>query len=181
MIYGLLCFEIIIIYMRISIGNDNKCIKGCLMPSWTSSDTFLFFPLIIERKKCWETSIVTSRPNICYFSPHRLSGEVRCKRPLCERITQTWNGIKIRFWQFFKLTERAFKYDILFWFVLFALKVMKLKSKIVTSRPGLPYPLMLSLHAGCGLLLYDFLISSFASARKSILWIFVPHFNKCSI
>ena len=50
MIYMLLCFEIIIIYVRISIGNDNKCIKRRLMPSGISSNTFLFFPLIIERK-----------------------------------------------------------------------------------------------------------------------------------
>ena len=47
--------------------------------------------------------------------------------------------LKFFFSQFFKLTERASKCDILFWFVLFPYKTMKLKSKIVTSRPGLPY------------------------------------------
>ena len=66
MIYRLLCFDIIIIYVRISIGNDNKSIKRRLMPSWTSSNTFLFFPLIIERKHAEKLHLaltsVTSRP-----------------------------------------------------------------------------------------------------------------------
>ena len=69
MIYRLLCFEIIIIYVRYGIGNDNKCIKRRLMPSWTSSNTFLFFPLIIERKNDEKHQLlhlaprsVTSRP-----------------------------------------------------------------------------------------------------------------------
>ena len=51
MIYRLLCFEIITLYVRISIGNDNKCIKRRLMPSWTSHQLLHLAP-----------TSVTSRP-----------------------------------------------------------------------------------------------------------------------
>ena len=60
MIFWLLCFEIIVIYVRTSIGNDNKCIKRRLMPSL--SNTFLIFPLIIERKNAEKHQLLHLAP-----------------------------------------------------------------------------------------------------------------------
>ena len=69
MIYKLLCFEIIIIYVRISIGNDNKCIERRLMPSWTSSNTFVFFPLIMERKNAEKHQLLHLAPTSVTSGP----------------------------------------------------------------------------------------------------------------
>ena len=47
----------------------------------------LFFPLIIERKNAEKHQLLHLAPT-SVTSRHRLSGGVRCNRPLCEGITQ---------------------------------------------------------------------------------------------
>ena len=90
------------------------------MPSWTSSNTFPFFPLIIERKNAEKHQLLHLAPTSVTSRPIGSVVGWDVTGLFVKELLNHEMEFKFFFSNIFKLTQRASKCDILFWFVLFA-------------------------------------------------------------